>query len=84
MFTLESGCLATGTDQTMLMIPVTVKAKAKTHKSDACFILAPQVAFIGEDIERIPEDLIQRHGQTAKRLDLSFNRLRYWLSILSM
>ena len=77
MFTLESGCLATGSDQTLLMI---LKPKAKTHKSD--MLVSSQVAFIGEDIERIPEDLIQRHGQTAKRLDLSFNRLRYWLSIL--
>ena len=55
---------------------------SETKNPSACFILPPQVAFIGEDIERIPEDLIQRHGQTAKRLDLSFNRLRYWLSIL--
>ena len=59
-----------------------LKPKAKAHKSDMLVSSCPQVAFIGEDIERIPEDLIQRHGQTAKRLDLSFNRLRYWLSIL--
>ena len=57
----------------MLMIPVTVKSKPQVFAS----FLPPQVAFIGEDIDRIPEDLILRHSQTAKRLDLSFNRLRY-------
>jgi len=33
------------------------------------------VAFTGEDIERIPDDLIRRYSSIAKRLDLSFNKL---------
>ena len=36
-----------------------------------------QVAYIGEDVERIPEHLISKYAKTAKRLDLSYNRLRY-------
>ena len=36
----------------------------------------PQVAYIGEDIERIPDHLVSKFSKTAKRLDLSYNRIR--------
>jgi Leucine-rich repeat (LRR) protein len=34
-----------------------------------------KVAYTGEDIETIPDHLWKRHSDTARRLDLSFNRL---------
>ncbi|KAJ8418251.1 hypothetical protein AAFF_G00139600 [Aldrovandia affinis] len=35
-----------------------------------------QVSYIGHDCEDIPEFLGERYGRLARRLDLSFNRLR--------
>ncbi|CAL8391090.1 unnamed protein product, partial [Arctogadus glacialis] len=35
------------------------------------------VSFIGNDCENIPDFLGDTYGQMAKRLDLSFNLLRY-------
>ncbi|CAN0167137.1 unnamed protein product [Bubo scandiacus] len=36
-----------------------------------------QVSFISQDCEEIPEFLGTKYGHMAKRLDLSFNLLRY-------
>jgi len=33
--------------------------------------------FAGADIERIPETVIAQHSKTAKRLDVSYNKLWY-------
>ncbi|KAL7877680.1 hypothetical protein SRHO_G00043230 [Serrasalmus rhombeus] len=35
-----------------------------------------QVSYIGQDCEAIPEFLAVKYGSIARRLDLSFNRLR--------
>ena len=36
-----------------------------------------QVSFLGEDVESIPPHLCRDSGPTAKRLDLSYNRLKF-------
>ena len=43
--------------------------------NEECYILL-QVAYTGEDVETIPSHLWEKYGQTARRLDLSYNRLR--------
>ena len=35
-----------------------------------------QVAYIGEDVEAIPHEIITKHAKVAKILDLSYNRLK--------
>ena len=35
-----------------------------------------QVAYVGEDAETIPVEVVQRYKKTARRLDLSYNRLK--------
>ena len=48
--------------------------KADNH---FCYPLAlPKISYLGEDVEEIPASLCRNHGSTAKRLDLSYNRLR--------
>lgn len=44
-----------------------------------CFLFAfnSQVSYISQDCEEIPEFLGRKYGHMAKRLDLSFNLLRY-------
>lgn len=44
-----------------------------------CILVASisQVSYISQDCEEIPEFLGRKYGHMAKRLDLSFNLLRY-------
>lgn len=44
-----------------------------------CFLFTSnsQVSYISQDCEEIPEFLGRKYGHMAKRLDLSFNLLRY-------
>lgn len=40
------------------------------------YTLTFKISYLGEDVEEIPTSLCREHGGTAKRLDLSYNRLR--------
>ncbi|XP_030628477.1 leucine-rich melanocyte differentiation-associated protein [Chanos chanos] len=46
------------------------------HNESMVVVNGAQVSFIGHDCEDIPEFLGLRYGALARRLDLSFNRLR--------
>jgi hypothetical protein len=35
------------------------------------------VSYLGEDVESIPPDFIKKYGSVARRLDLSYNRLKH-------
>ena len=35
-----------------------------------------QVSHVGEDVEGIPSQLVVKFAKTAKRLDLSYNRIK--------
>ena len=39
-------------------------------------ILSLQVSHVGEDVERIPSQVVVKFAKTAKRLDLSYNRIK--------
>ena len=42
---------------------------------------APQAVFAGQDLERIPEEAWRKYGLTAKTLDLSYNLLKWAITI---
>ncbi|XP_026997836.1 leucine-rich melanocyte differentiation-associated protein isoform X1 [Tachysurus fulvidraco] len=46
------------------------------HSETGVVVTGTQVSYIGHDCELIPEFLAANYGSLAKRLDLSFNRLR--------
>uniref|UniRef100_A0AAY4AVF7 Leucine-rich melanocyte differentiation-associated protein n=1 Tax=Denticeps clupeoides TaxID=299321 RepID=A0AAY4AVF7_9TELE len=46
------------------------------HRDPAAAVSGAQVSFIGHDCEHIPDFLGEKYGSLARRLDLSFNRLR--------
>ncbi|XP_058241683.1 leucine-rich melanocyte differentiation-associated protein isoform X1 [Hemibagrus wyckioides] len=46
------------------------------HSETGAVVNGTQVSYIGHDCELIPEFLADNYGSSAKRLDLSFNRLR--------
>ena len=42
----------------------------------------PKISYLGEDVEEIPASLCRNHGSSARRLDLSYNRLRFVYTFL--
>jgi hypothetical protein len=46
------------------------------HALLLCPRLCSQVSHAGQDVEAIPTEIVERYKRTAKRLDLSYNRLR--------
>ena len=39
-------------------------------------LLCSQVSYVGQDVEAIPPEVVERYKSTARRLDLSYNRLK--------
>jgi hypothetical protein len=40
------------------------------------------LSVVGQDLEEMPSSLAQQYGDKAKRLDLSYNRIRYTCQLL--
>ncbi|KAL9846919.1 leucine-rich melanocyte differentiation-associated protein isoform 1-T1 [Geothlypis trichas] len=52
---------------------------AATRSMAGAVVSGAQVSYISQDCEEIPEFLGRKYGHMAKRLDLSFNLLRYFV-----
>ena len=47
------------------------------------FLVSLQLSYIGQDCEQVPVHLAASHGQLIRRLDLSFNCLKYFIELNS-
>lgn len=46
------------------------------HTVTLQLLLCSQVSYVGQDVEAIPPELVKKYKAVAKRLDLSYNRLK--------